>query len=167
LKKIIIFTLIIFVVVLAIIHDRNNYLNSKLDVPTIDDIASVILSPSSLGGSDNAIRFNLHNDMQRITVVEILYWLNHSKIIGEAKNQLSQKGVSPTSLHIVSKNGKELSIEDGMRTFSTKLNSRMTLSKLDSIKNQVTVYMKNKAIRVESPELKEWIEKGWQDWQKK
>ena len=50
-----------------------------------------------------------------------------------------------------------------MRAYSTTSENGNTLSQLISIHNQVAVFLNNKRILIESAELKDWIEKDWQD----
>jgi hypothetical protein len=166
LKKVIILSLVILVVALAVIHDRNNYLNNKLDVPVIDDIASVQIYPQHAGAGIglSIININLSDTMQRLTVIEILKWLKDSKLMGEAKDQFLSAGGSPTSLQIKLRNGKQITIVDAVGAISTKVKNSIASMSVP-IKDQVTIYMKNKPVRVDSPELKEWIESGWKDLQ--
>jgi hypothetical protein len=166
LKKIIAFTLFLLIIAFTIIHDRNNYLIRNLDVPTIEEIASIKLSPASVGAisGNNTVIFNLNDPNQKIVIAEILYWLKHSTYIGIAKDQFISFGSSPTTLVITTKNGARIAISDAIGTISTTFNGS-GIAKSASIRDQVTIYTKNIAVRVQAPELKEWIEQDWQDLQ--
>jgi hypothetical protein len=167
LKKIIIITILAIIVCSAIIHDYNNHLNSKVDVPSIDDIVSAQIYPSSVGAGFGVsmMDINLHDSMDRLAIAEILMWMKASKYRGKADNQMVYGGGSPVSLTLKLKNGDKIMIMDAITGVSIKVENAIAI-KSTSIRDQVTLYINNKSMRINSPELKEWIEIGWKDFKK-
>jgi hypothetical protein len=96
-------------------------------------------------------------------VTKIIAWLNSSKVVGEATNEFVSFGSNPTELRLKLRNNTFILIEDAVDGVSTKLDNGIQVQSIP-VRDQVTLVQSGKkAIRINSPELKTWIQKGWSE----
>jgi hypothetical protein len=136
--------------------------NSKLiQVQGVDLVDSVQLIPPHAGASDMVIVLDAQRTKDKQVISKIIRQLHEAKLVGQASNQFTSIGGSPTSLVIKYRNGDVLQIVDAVGAVAQKLENGSTEVRPDSIPNQVTVYQNSKAWRIVSPELKVWTETDW------
>jgi hypothetical protein len=130
----------------------------SFEFPNIENVASAVID---IGGppspNKESIQIDLSNNMQKITVAKIIYWLSHSEYIGPAQNQFFSKGGGPNEFVMKTKEGKSIGIVDAFDRISIVIpNGGMSTGV--SVSDQVTISYDNKMIRFKSPDLKRWIE---------
>ncbi|TXK85587.1 hypothetical protein [Paenibacillus sp. N3.4] len=128
----------------------------------IEGIASANLIPSHAGCCAFSLLLRKEDSKENEVITKILGWLHSATIIGEAKNGFVSLGSNPTTLGIMLQNGTSITLEDAFDSVLSKLDNGSTLVQSMTVENQITLVQSGtKAMRLKSPELKEWIEKGW------
>jgi len=127
---------------------------------------SAQIFPSSAGAGIDVgmIDINLQSTMNKFDIAEILMWMKDSKYMGKAENQMVLGGGSPASLTLKLINGDKIMIMDAVTSVSIKYDKGIAIKGI-SIRDQVTLYMNNKSIRIYSPELKDWITSRLRDYE--
>lgn len=136
--------------------------NTKLiQVQGVDLVESVQLFPPQTGSDNMVILLDAQSTKDKQVISKIIRQLQEAKLAGQASNQFTSIGGSPTSLVIKFKNGDTIQIVDAVGAVAKKLENGSTEVHSESIPNQVTVYQNSKAWRIVSPELKMWIKTDW------
>lgn len=161
-KKLIIILILIVATTIVIFITHNG--REKFEVPAFENIKSVKIEPPTSGpirpGEYEDMYFDLSKREDIDMVNNILGWLKSGRIIGNAKDEAVSNGSTPTYLIIELKDGTEISIKSAVST--TYINNG-TEVKSQSINGQITISVtRQKNIRVLSPELKSFIDNGWE-----
>lgn len=120
-NKIGLISLIIFLVlsfVVAVYQDSQKRRN-LIEFPDIEDVVSAVID---IGGPPHPviqpIQMDLNNNMQKLTVAKIIYWLTHAEYIGPPRKQLISHGGEPNEFVLKSKDGKVFRIIDAFDPIS-------------------------------------------------
>ncbi|SEB45646.1 hypothetical protein [Paenibacillus sp. GP183] len=147
----------------TVIQDSSKAKSKTFYIHGIDSVVSAQLIPAHAGMNSTILKLDLQKSKDREVIAKVLKWLGSSKVVGDAKDQFISFGSNLTSLTFKFKSGDIISIEDAIGTSSPiKFDDGNTQIHSTNIQNQVTVYQNNKARRIVAPELKAWIENGWQ-----
>lgn len=163
-KRFIIFVCLFLIVVLSIIAYVVCKNKNKFSVPEMESINSIKIIPARTGAcTREELFFDLSKKEYRDTVNNILNWLKSGHVVGKAEGEFFSMGGSPTDLVIELKNGTSIQIESAVGSIVTKIPNG-TEVKAQSIYGQVTIYGSNirDHIRDVSPELKSFIDNGWE-----
>lgn len=127
-------------------------------VPAIEDVVSAAID---IGGPPEPniqpIQMEMNNNMQKMTVAKIIYWLSHAEYIGPSRNQFISNGGGPNEFVMKTKDGKLISIFDAVDPISIVVSNGWMATGV-SVSDQVTITYDNKILRLKSPDLKRWIE---------
>jgi hypothetical protein len=152
-------TLIAAIVLSAFIIYR---MKIKFTVPAINDISSIKMHPAQGALKIDDLFFDLNTKKHRDMVNSILIWLKSGKIMGNAKDEFISDAYSPTSLDIELKDGTSISIISASGSKRYMDGDTLAVDSQD-IPGQVTIYISNgHTIREFSPELKSFIDGGWE-----
>jgi hypothetical protein len=142
----------------AVYQDSQKKKEHMVEFPGIEEVVSASLV---IGGppdpNKQPIQMDLNNNMQKLTVAKIIYWLSHAAYIGPAQNQFMSKGGGPSVFVIESKDGKLIRIYDAVDPISILISNGGMVTGV-SVSEQVTISYDNKTVRIKSPDLKRWIE---------
>ncbi|OCT17255.1 hypothetical protein A8709_27375 [Paenibacillus pectinilyticus] len=100
---------------------------------------------------------DLDNNMQKLTVAKIIYWLQHAEYMGPSQNEFISHGGGPNEFVMKSKDGKVIRMIDAFDPISIVISNGVMTSGV-SVSDQVTINYDNKSLRLKSPDLKRWIE---------
>jgi hypothetical protein len=135
---------------------KNKYM---FKVPTVEEIVSAEIH---IGGkpptNKGPIQMDLSNNMQKMTVAKILYWLTHAEHAEYTHNQIIPQGGKTYEFVMKTKDGNSIGFVDAFDPISITISNGWMTTAL-SVRDQVTItYDDNKILRLKSPELKFWIE---------
>ncbi|WP_380024957.1 hypothetical protein [Effusibacillus consociatus] len=137
--------------------------NSSSTKPQLTEIESItIVGPCTGALCDKSFTLYPSNPDDRKIIDKIANWFNLSHVVGDAKNELIAVGSSPRRIEIKLKNGEVLRIQSAVESVEkTKDGYEVTA---EDVMNQITVYQTDKKpLRVNSPEIKAWINEKWRE----
>jgi hypothetical protein len=161
-KKAFVFIVIAALLVLAVIQDSSKAKSKTFRVQGINNVVSAQLIPAHGGAGATALMLDVHDKQDKAVIEKVLRRIQVAKVVGNAHDQFVSLGGNPTSFGIGFITGESIGIVDAVGSVSRKLDKGSIEVHSDSIPNQVTVFGGNKTQRIDSPELKAWIEGGWQ-----
>lgn len=142
----------------AVYQDSQKMKKPIVEFPDIEDVVSAEID---IGGPPHEdiqpIQIDLNNNMQKIIIAKIIYWLSHAEYIGPPRNQLISHDGGPNEFVMKSKDGKVIRIIDAFDPISIVISNGWMTSGV-SVNDQVTITYENKSLRLKSPDLKRWIE---------
>lgn len=142
----------------AVYQDSQKMNEHMVKVPAIED---VVLAAIDIGGppgpNKQPIQMEMNNNMQKMTVAKIIYWLSHAEYLGPPRNQFTSHGGGPNEFMMKTKDGKVISIFDAVDPISIVVTNGWMATGV-SVSDQVTIAYENKILRLKSPDLKRWIE---------
>jgi hypothetical protein len=142
----------------ALFQDGQKKKENSVEFPNIENVVSAVID---IGGppspNKEPIQIDLNNNMQKITVAKIIYWLSHAEYVGSAHNQLISDGGGPSEFVIKTKGGKSIGITNAVDSISIVISNGWMATGV-SVSDQVTISYDNKIMRFKSPDLKRWIE---------
>lgn len=142
----------------ALYQDNQKKKERSVELPAIEDVVSAAIH---IGGPPAPkklpIQLDLNNNMQKITVAKIIYWLSHAENMGPSLNQFISHGGGPNEFVIKTRDGKLIRIFDAVDPISIVISNGWMTTGV-SVNDQVTISYGNKILRLKSPDLKRWIE---------
>ncbi len=97
----------------AVYQDSQKKKEHMVEFPAIEDVVSAAIDIGGHGPPDSnkqPIQMDLNNNMQKITVAKIIYWLSHAEYIGPLRNQFISHGGGPNEFVMKTKEGKLIRI---------------------------------------------------------
>ncbi|MDQ0896434.1 MULTISPECIES: hypothetical protein [unclassified Paenibacillus] len=143
---------------LALFQDGQKRKQNTVEFPTIEDVISAEIDIGGPPGPNKEpIQMDLNNNMQKITVAKITYWLSHAEFVSSARNQSVSFGGGPNQFVMKTRDGKSIGIVDAFDSISIEVPNGWMATEV-SVSDQVTISFENKVFRLRSPDLKRWIE---------
>lgn len=142
----------------AVYQDSQKKKKQMVELPAIEDVVSGEIDIGGPPGPNKQpIQMDLNDNMQKLTVAKIIYWLSSAEYIGPTRNQFISHGGGPNEFVMKSKDGKLISIFDAVDSVSTAISNGWMVTGV-SVSDEVTISNDNKILRLKSPDLKRWIE---------